>query len=114
MGHSIFGWDLPPGCSMADIDHAFGDQPTMLEVFEGQHKGKLTPQEQELLNDLLEKDCDSDFIEKVLSWSYKLGYDACLGDEEECRFYKSKERQRVKIPKLRAYFKSLRGRKETK
>ena len=25
MSHSVFGWDLPPGCSHADIERVFGD-----------------------------------------------------------------------------------------
>ncbi len=25
MPHSVFGWDLPPGVTMNDIDRAFGD-----------------------------------------------------------------------------------------
>ncbi len=27
MSHSIFGWDLPPGCSMRDIERQFEDAP---------------------------------------------------------------------------------------
>jgi len=31
MSRSIFGWDLPPGCSMRDIDAQAGRDPTPLE-----------------------------------------------------------------------------------
>lgn len=31
MTRSIFGWDLPPGCSMQDIENQAGRDPTELE-----------------------------------------------------------------------------------
>lgn len=30
MGRSIFGWDLPPGCTMRDIENAFGEESPCL------------------------------------------------------------------------------------
>lgn len=31
MSRSMFGWDLPPGCSMRDIEAQMGRDPTQLE-----------------------------------------------------------------------------------
>jgi hypothetical protein len=45
MSRSIFGSNLPPGCSMNDIERAFGDQPLLDEIFEAQ--GNLTDAEKE-------------------------------------------------------------------
>lgn len=95
---------------MADIDRAFGDQPTMLEVFESQEGKKLGPEEVKTLAELLNLDCNNQLIEKILAWAHETGYQACQYETEETKYYESKYRQLVRIPKLRAYFKGLRTR----
>lgn len=105
-----FGWSLPPGCTMADIDRAFGDQPTMLEAFEVAEGNKLSEEEKKILSKLFnEFDCENEVIEKAMSWACKTGYDQCQGDEAEYQYYRSEQRQR-RLPKIRAYFKGLRQR----
>lgn len=106
---SKFGWSLPPGCSMNDIDQAFGDQPTYLEVFEGQKGKELNPDDRKLLDHLFELDCDNDLLDRILGWAYGLGYDACQCDEAEYQHYRYATRQ-IRLPKIRAYFKNLRQR----
>ena len=104
-----FGWSLPPGCTMGDIDRAFGDQPTMLEVFESSEGDKLTEDDKKVLADLYEYDCNCDLIERILAWANQLGYQQNQCDEAEYRDYLRAQRVMVKIPKLRAYFKALRA-----
>jgi len=109
---SKFGWSLPPGCTMNDIDRAFGDQPTMLEVFESSEGDKLTEDDKKVLADLFEYDCNCDLIERILAWANQLGYQQNQCDEAEARDCLRAQRLMVKIPKLRAYFKALRAKVE--
>ena len=107
---SKFGWSLPPGCTMADIDRAFGDDSTLLEVFESQERKNLTPEEIKTLTDLFELDCNNQLIEKALAWAHETGYKACECERAEAKYYESEYRQRVRLPKIRRYFKRLRAR----
>ena len=107
MGHSIFGWSLPPGCTMNDIERAYGDQPSFTEEFEIQNK--LTSEETELWGRMFELDGGSDeLLEKALVWANELGYQAHQCEEAEYQDYKKVIYLTVKVPKLRAYFKNLR------
>lgn len=48
MTRSIFGWDLPPGCSIRDIEEAFGGEdpsPESEKVYELTDKLRSTPAE---------------------------------------------------------------------
>jgi len=111
MGHSIFGWSLPPGCTMNDIERAYGDQPLFDEIFEAQ--GNLTDEEKQTWRQIYDLDEPLfNLIVKAMEWAYDTGHKACMGEEEENKFYESQYRQQVKIPKLRAYFKNLRHKKE--
>jgi len=102
-----FGWSLPPGCTMNDIERAYGDQPTMLEIYEMQEGGNLDEEQQKIFNQLVEIDCANDLMEKILNWAYGTGYKAHQGDEEEYQYYRSEQRQ-GRLPKIRDYFKKLR------
>ena len=114
MTHSIFGWDLPPGCTMNDIERAYGDQPLLDEIFEAQ--GNLTNEEKEIWKQVYDLDEPLfNLIIKGMEWAMNTGYKECQGNEEEAKFFESQYRQEVKIPKLRAYFRRLRQqRKEEK
>lgn len=99
-----FGWDLPPGCTMADIDRAFGDQPTFTEDFEA----KLTDEEKAVWGKVYELDDGlQQLIERAMAWANELGYEAHQADEAEYQYYCGEQRQR-RLPKIRAYFKALR------
>lgn len=38
----MFGWDLPPGCSLNDIDAAFEDEETVSTPLTGEQVAALT------------------------------------------------------------------------
>jgi len=107
MGHSIFGWDLPPGCTMNDIERAYGDQPLLDEIFESQ--GNLTDEEKKTWAQIYELDeALFNLIVRAMEWAHGCGHTSCQDEIAEAKFYNDQYRQRVKIPKLRAYFKGLR------
>ena len=92
--NSIFGWSLPPGCSMNDIERAFGDQPLIDEIFE-QHNlneaekkvwAKIYDLDEQLFNLLI----------KAMQWSHKTGYDACMSDKAEAEFYEEMAKEHIK------------------
>ena len=111
MSHGIFGWSLPPGCTMNDIERAYGDQPLLDEIFEAH--GNLTDDEKKIWGQIYELDETLfNLIIKAMEWAMDIGYKECQGNEEENKFHESQYRQAVKIPKLRAYFKKLRQQAE--
>ena len=81
MDRRIFGWDLPPSCTVGDIERAFGGEPTMLECFEFSEKEKLSEDDKKVLADLFEYDCNCDLIQRILEWAHKQGYQGCREDE---------------------------------
>ena len=78
---SLFGWDLPLGCTVNDIERAFGGEPTMLEAFEFSEKEKLSEDDKKVLADLYEYDCNCDLIQRAMNWAHKHGYDTCMENE---------------------------------
>lgn len=52
MSRSIFGWDLPPGCSIGDIERHFGG-------------GDPSPESEKVYELLENAECDQDLIDKV-------------------------------------------------
>ena len=79
-----FGWSLPPGCSMNDIDAAYGDQPTPAEVF--YDHGKLTEDEKKVWMRVFDfSDELQTLIEKAISWGYEQGYQQGMCDEGQSR-----------------------------
>jgi hypothetical protein len=92
---------------MNDIERAYGDQPLLDEMFETH--GNLTDEEKQIWKRVYELDgALSNLIIKAMDWAMESGYKACQGHEEENKFYDSQYHQKVRIPKLRAYFKRLR------
>lgn len=83
MGRSIFGSNLPPGCTTGDISRAFGDRPEIVEIFKAAHKGKLTPEQEKLLEreELYEDNAICDLIEKLCSWASQCGAESARCDD---------------------------------
>lgn len=75
--------NLPPGCTGADIEHAFGDQFDVLEAFKASQKGKLTTLQEEQLNwgELEENVSIVDLIEKFFVWARDFSRQDFLEDE---------------------------------
>lgn len=80
-----FGWDLPPGCSMNDIERAFGDQPNLQETFESQEK--MSEAEAKLFEDWCNDTGKLGFLDRLMNWAFEVGYTACRSDDAENRFY---------------------------
>jgi len=91
MSRSIFGWDLPPGCTMNDIERAFGDPPLLDEIFEDQN---LNEEEKKVWSQIYEVDEKLfDLLIRAMEWSHKIGYDACNADKAEGAFYEEMARE---------------------
>ena len=87
----IFGWSLPPGCSMNDIDRAYGDPPLMDEIFEQQN---LNEDEKKVWSQIYDLDEQLfNLIIRAMEWSYKVGADACKSDKAEVEFYEEMARE---------------------
>lgn len=90
MSRSIFGWDLPPGCTMGDIERAFGDPPLMDEIFEHQC---LNEDERKVWAQIYDLDEQLfNLLVRAMEWSHKTGYDACKSDKAEAEFYEEMAR----------------------
>ena len=91
MSRSIFGWDLPPGCTMNDIENAFGDPPLLDEIFEQQN---LNEDERKTWSQIYELDEQLfNLLIRAMEWSHKIGYDACKGDKAEAEYYEEMARE---------------------
>ena len=91
MSDSIFGWSLPPGCSMRDIDEAFGDPPLLDEIFEANN---LNDDERKIWAQIYDLDDELfNLIIRAMEWSHKPGYDACNADKSEAEFYEEIARE---------------------
>lgn len=91
MTRSIFGWDLPPGCSMNDIERAFGDPPLLDEIFEQQNLNEGERKVWAEIYDLNEELFN--LLIRAMEWSQKVGYDSCKSDKAEAEFYNEMERE---------------------
>ena len=101
MAHSIFGWDLPPGCSMQDIERAAGGDYDTLENFAAYCKDKpeyLSAVEKETLgvisNDYsinLSNDNIQMLIYKIIGWAWQQGYDQGRTDEAQYQAYETEK-----------------------
>ena len=97
MTRSIFGWDLPPGCTMKDIDDAFDDKPDELEYFIEhckKHPGMLSEEELKMLTNIWEGNDISysvsqlqNILYRVLSWSFEEGMKQGAENEKEAQAY---------------------------
>jgi hypothetical protein len=97
MTRSIFGWDLPPGCTMKDIDDAFGDKPDELEGFLEhctKHPGMLSKEELQMLEDIWNGEVKEYPVEKlqklfyqVLNWSFSRGMQQGAENKREAQAY---------------------------
>lgn len=90
MSRNIFGWDLPPGCSMGDIERAYGDQPLMDEIFEQQNLSESEKKVWAQIYDLDEQLFN--LLIRAMEWSHRVGYDACQSDKAEAEFYEEMAR----------------------
>ena len=91
MSRSIFGWDLPPGCSMNDIERAYGDQPLMDEIFEQQN---LNEDEKKIWSQIYDLDEELfNLLIRAMEWSHKTGYEASMSDKAEAEFYNEMARE---------------------
>lgn len=96
MTRSIFGWDLPPGCTMNDIERAFGEPPLFDEIFE---QNNLNEAEKKVWAQIYDLDEELfNLLIRAMEWSHKTGYDACMSDKAEAEFYNemAKEHQQGK------------------
>ena len=83
------GSNLPPGCTSADIERAFGERPDILEAFKAAHKGKLTSlQEEQLCHpDLYEDASIADLVEKFFAWAHSIGKNDAREDDGQYLSY---------------------------
>lgn len=94
MGTSIFGWDLPPGCTMNDIERAYGDQPLMDEIFAAQ----LSEDDKKIWAQIYDLDEPMfNLLIRAMEWSHKIGYDASMSDKTEAEFYQEMAREHQKV-----------------
>lgn len=91
MSRSIFGWDLPPGCTMKDIDDAFGDKPDpIVDGFIEDKSANLTKEELEwLAHNYGEIDIVTGILSKLHSWAYEQGYQQGIMDEKQYQEYEA-------------------------
>lgn len=59
-----FGWDLPPGCTMGDIERHFGG-------------GEMSPEAEDVLGMLEAAEVDQDIIDKVCEIVDALAFKEC-------------------------------------
>lgn len=81
----LFGWDLPPGCTVGDIERQAGDDFSYIEAYS--EKGELTQGQRKCLDRLCE---DSDFImlaEDLAQFAFDLGYKEAEDDAERCAYW---------------------------
>lgn len=88
---TIFGWDLPPGCTVADIDRAFGNgEPSILE--DGYAcRADLADGEKELLASLTETQLGA--LEDALTWAFERGGDAAKAARQENAYWDQMARE---------------------
>ena len=111
MGHSIFGWDLPPGVRVSDIP---GNRPEdeawekiEQEFWNGKHVSDV------IWNKFEKAKLDSDLMDVVndaIMFGMELGKKEQQETERENKYYESQYHERVRNPKLRAFFKAQRER----
>ena len=93
MDRSVFGWDLPPGCSMKDIDDAFGERPDPLEDFSwyiSEHTDFLTEDEKEAYVHNTSPTLAS-LLRKAAEWAYQQGLIQGRLDQQEDDAYEPEE-----------------------
>lgn len=123
MSHSIFGWDLPPGCRVSDIP---GNRPEdeawerMYETF--WDKERLTKKTTGIR--ISDKECKQmdvlynseysglidDFITAAIEYGMEIGEKQQRETEQENKAWDKMRRQEVRIPLLRAFFRVQRER----
>ncbi len=85
MERNIFGWSLPPGCTMNDIDRTYGDQPLLDEIFEQQN---LNEEEKKIWGQIYDLDEGLfNLLIRAMEWSHKIGGEAAMADKAEAEFY---------------------------
>lgn len=103
MGHSIFGWDLPPGCRVSDIP---GNRPEdeRLEAIElgfynsdekNQQKlingrPRFTPQEWKYMNSKNRTKHLEDIIWKAIEYGMEIGGIEANDNRQENQYYESR------------------------
>jgi len=96
VSRNIFGWDLPPGCTNADIERAFGDSPDPIsDDFLEDKKVEFAKEERKWIEDNYgaENEIITNVLSKLFSWAYQQGYDQAKADEEEAKFYEQQARE---------------------
>jgi hypothetical protein len=102
MTHSIFGWDLPPGCSMRDIERAAGGDDDALEAFSAyceKNPKFLSDKESAILGIIFNNDFVAhlptediqQLLYKISSWAYQQGYDQGKTDEGQYQDYEKEK-----------------------
>lgn len=85
-GRGIFGWDLPPGCSVSDIP---GNRPEdeAYEKMMDDFYAKLSKEEQEKAEPLV------DIIAKAINYGIDIGMEQAKDIEEENKFYEEQAKE---------------------
>lgn len=85
MGRSIFGWDLPPGCSVSDIPGNRPEDEAYEKMLDGFYS-KLSKDEQEKVESV------DDIIAKAIEYGIEIGVKQQQDIEEEAKFYEEQAR----------------------
>jgi hypothetical protein len=109
MRHGIFGWDLPPGVRVSDIPGNRPEDEEWEKILEGFWDSKHCSDE--LYKKFEKATLDSDLVnvvDKAIEYGIEVGNKQVDTYNQENKYYESEYRQRVRNPKLIAYFKSQR------
>ena len=104
---NVFGWDLPPGCSVSDIP---GNQPEDIkqEAIEDEFFEKEITDDVWKLIDSDKQGRIYDAVCKAIWYGYEIGLVEQQQTDKENKFYDKDNFNRTKLPKLRKFFKEQR------
>lgn len=98
------GFNLPPGCNVSDLPGNTPEDVKQEAIEDSFFQDKITDKEWKLIED----GDRYDIVRKAIWYGYEIRNKEQSEIDAENKYYESDYRQRIKVPKLRKYFKELR------